>query len=71
MPKLKTKKTLVKRVKITKAGKILKKQNRMGHLKSKLSSSRKTRKKGLAAQPNKGHINVLRKMLGKLSKGIK
>jgi len=63
MPKLKTKKTLVKRIRVTKTGKIMKKQNNMGHLKVKKSSSAKHRKKKLLQQKNRGHIKVLKRLL--------
>ena len=68
--KLKTKKTLLKRVKITKNGKILKKQSNTGHLKRKWSASRKSRKGSKLVQENKGHISKLKTLLGKLGKGI-
>lgn len=71
MPKMKTKKTLTKRVRITKKGKILKKQTRTGHLKSKMSNSRKLRKKHDLAQENKGHKKVIKALLGRLGRGIK
>jgi large subunit ribosomal protein L35 len=71
MPKLKSKKTLLKRIKITGTGKIIKKQTRIGHLKRKWSTNRKFRKRRLDVQENKGHIKVFRQLLGKLSKGVK
>ncbi len=71
MPKLKTKKTLTKRVKITKGGKIIKKQSRTGHLKSKWSSSKNSRKSRSSVQENRGHILIIKRMLGKLGKNIK
>jgi ribosomal protein L35 len=71
MPKVKTKKTLTKRIKITKGGKILKKQSRTGHLKSKWSSSKKSRKTKRLTQHNKGHKDVIKKLLGKYGKTIK
>jgi len=71
MPKIKTKKTLMKRIKVTKKGKILKGQTRTGHLKVKWSANRKYRKKQLETQDNAGHIKVLKKLLGKHSKGVK
>lgn len=63
MPKLKTKKTLLKRIKITKNGKILRAQIGNGHLKVKRHSRRKHRKANEAVQSNKGHIIKLKKML--------
>lgn len=63
--KLKTKKTLAKRIKITKTGKILKKSIEAGHLKVKWSAKKKYRKKGSSEQLNKGHRKMFKKMLGK------
>ncbi|MFC1622280.1 50S ribosomal protein L35 [Patescibacteria group bacterium] len=65
MPKLKTKKTLQKRVRITKTGKIVKKQVRTGHLKEKWDSKKKFRKARKKVQPNKGHIKKFKRMLGR------
>lgn len=71
MPKLKTKKTLIKRIKISKTGKIVKKQSSIGHLKAKRDSSRKSRKKNLLTQTNRGHIKIFKKLLGKQGRNIK
>lgn len=71
MPKLKTRKTLSKRVKISKGGKIMKKQSRTGHLKVKWSSSRKFRKAKRLAQHNKGHIRSIKKMLARAGRNIR
>jgi len=68
--KLKTKKTLLKRVKITKGGKIVKKQVGMGHLKQKKSGPRKTRKGKRLIQENKGHRKIFKKLLGKHGRNI-
>lgn len=65
MPKIKTKKTLQKRIRVTKSGKILKKQVRTGHLKVKWGSNKKHRKAKMKVQPNKGHIKKLKVMVGK------
>lgn len=65
MPKLKTKKTLLKRVRVTGTGKLMKKQIRTGHLKVKWSSTKKFRKNMKLEQKNKGHIKKLKRMLGK------
>lgn len=64
MSKLKTKKTLRKRVKITKTGKIVKKQVRTGHLKRKWSASKKSRKTRLENQENSGHRKIIKNLLG-------
>ena len=68
--KLKTKKTLFKRVKISKGGKIVKKQVGMGHLKQKKSGPNKTRKSKRLLQENAGHKKIFRKMLGGHGKNI-
>lgn len=64
MPKIKTKKTLAKRIRLTKNGKLIRKQTRIGHLKIKMDASRKGRKKRLVMQENLGHIKKLRTLLG-------
>jgi ribosomal protein L35 len=71
MPKLKTKKTLMKRIRITKGGKVLKKQSSIGHLKRKWDASKHARKKNRLIQLNKGHIRIFRQLLAKAGKGIK
>jgi ribosomal protein L35 len=68
--KLKTKKTLMKRVKITKSGIILKKQNDTGHLKRKWASNKKHRKLGLEAVESSGYRKNIKKLLGKQGKRI-
>jgi large subunit ribosomal protein L35 len=68
MPKLKTRKTLKKRVKVTKTGKLLKKQVRTGHLMSKMDAARRSRKARRVIQTDIGHIRMLKKLLGKLAK---
>lgn len=68
--KIKTKKTLLKRVKISKNGKIVKKQVGMGHLKEKKSGPNKTRKSKRLLQENAGHKKIFRKMLGGHGKHI-
>lgn len=68
--KIKTKKTLLRRVKITKGGKIMKKNIGMGHLKEKKSSPNKSRNTGLGEQTNAGHRKMFKKMLNKHGKEI-
>jgi ribosomal protein L35 len=63
--KMKTRKTLTKRIRVTSTGKLVKKQSSQGHLKSKRDASRKLRKKGRLVQTNKGHIKVLRRLLAR------
>ncbi|MFZ2663791.1 MAG: 50S ribosomal protein L35 [Patescibacteria group bacterium] len=70
MPKLKTRKTLLKRIKITKKGKFMKKLVGMGHLKVKTTVDRKARKSKLSEQMNAGHKRKFRKLLAKHSRGI-
>jgi len=70
MPKMKTKKTLLKRIKITKGGKIMKKNSQTGHLKIKSDASTKSRKKGLKVQLGFGQIKRLRTLLARFGKGI-
>lgn len=66
----KTRKTLIKRVKITKSGKILKKQNRTGHLKRKWSANKKHRKTGLEEVTSKGYKDKIKTLLGKAGRNI-
>ena len=71
MPKIKSKKTLLKRIKVTKGGKIVKKSVSIGHLKRKWSSSKKNRKNLMQSQPNAGHKRIFKKLLNKMGKGVK
>lgn len=66
----KTKKTLLKRVKITKNGKILKKQNRTGHLRRKWSANKYHRKTGLEEVGASGYVKKIKSLLGKHGKKI-
>ncbi|NMB70448.1 50S ribosomal protein L35 [candidate division WWE3 bacterium] len=66
--KLKTRKTLTKRIRVTNTGKLVKKQSSQGHLKEKRDTSRKLRKKHTLVQSNKGHIRILRRLLAKAGK---
>ena len=70
MPKIKTKKTLLKRLKITKTGKILKNQVSTGHLKVKWDADKKSRKNRTDEQTNSGHRKIFKKLLGSYGKGI-
>ncbi len=71
MPKMKTKKTAIKRIKITKSGKLLKKKIRTSHLKSKWTTNRRHRKASGSSVENIGHKNIYKKLLNKLAKGVK
>lgn len=63
MPKIKTKKSLTKRFKVTKSGKILRRHNFTGHLRVKKSKSKKRSQKRLVEV--KGYYaKKLRKFLG-------
>jgi len=64
--KQKTKKTLTKRVKITKSGKILKKKLRTSHLKAKWTANRKHRKAGLNQISSK---KIQKKLMAMLARG--
>jgi ribosomal protein L35 len=71
MPKLKTKKTAIKRIKVTKSGKLIRKQVRTGHLKRKWTTNKRHRKTGLKTVPNAGHKKIFKKLLNKYGKAIK
>lgn len=68
---MKTRKTLMKRIKITKTGKVMKKQNSNGHLKRKMDSSRRGRKNQILQQSDAGHTKRFKIMLGKAGRNIK
>jgi len=70
MPKLKTRKTLLKRIKLTKNGKMMKKLIGMAHLKVKTTVDRKASKKNLREQIDIGHRKMFRKLLAKHSRRI-
>jgi ribosomal protein L35 len=61
----KTKKTLIKRVKITKGGKILKKQNQTGHLNRKNDANKGHRKDRIEEVTAKGYRKKIKRMLAK------
>jgi len=69
MPKMKTKKTAAKRVKITKGGKIMRKKVRTSHLKSKWTTNRRQRKAGRSEVENIGHKKIFQQLLNKYLKG--
>lgn len=70
MGKVKTKKTLTKRVRVTKNGKIVKKSTRIGHLKVKWSSAQKHRKARKSLVKNKGQRKLMKKLLRKIGRRI-
>jgi ribosomal protein L35 len=63
MAKQKTHKTLSKRIKISKSGKIMTKAIRTGHLKAKWSTNKKFRKQGYMEQATEGYIKNIKKLL--------
>jgi ribosomal protein L35 len=70
MPKLKTRKTLMKRIKITKNGKVMRKQSQIGHLKVKWDASKHARKGRRDTDLDKGHRVTFKKLLGKAGRHI-
>ena len=70
MPKLKTRKTLKKRVKISKSGKIMVGAVCNGHLKAGRSANRKGRKKGRHELKSGGFKTKFKKMLAKKGSSI-
>lgn len=62
MPKLKTKKSAQERFKKTKTGKILRRQARTSHLRSKQSSKTK-RRKDKRIQADKSYKGTIKKMI--------
>lgn len=64
MPKQKTKKSVAKRFKITKTGKVIRRRGFKRHLNVKKSSSKKRRLKR-PAKADKSHAKKIRKVLGK------
>ena len=71
MPKLKTRKTLMKRIKITKKGKVVRKQSQIGHLKVKWDASKHSRKGRRGTIGSKAKTNTFKKLLGKAGRHIK
>jgi len=69
MPKLKTRKTLMKRVKVTKTGKFMKKLIGMGHLKATKGVDQKEKKGKITQQMNVGHRRMFKKLLAKQVRG--
>lgn len=64
MPKLKTKKALAKRVRVTKTGKILRShQLRSGHLR-RHKSKRALRRHARVMKVSKGQVKAVKRMLG-------
>jgi len=65
MPKLKTKKTLLKRIRVTKNKKFIRGQIDAGHLKEKWGTNKKFRKAKSKIIKNKGYRKKFKKLLGK------
>ena len=70
MPKIKSRKTLLKRIRITKRGKIMRKSSRIGHLKEKSDSSTKSRKKNSIRLRNSGQLRIFKKLLAQRGRGV-
>ncbi|HID17321.1 TPA: 50S ribosomal protein L35 [Candidatus Bathyarchaeota archaeon] len=64
MPKVKTKKTVKERFRVTKTGKVLHKRGSISHRTSKERSSAKSRR-GRVQQLSKTEVRRVRRMLGK------
>jgi ribosomal protein L35 len=69
--KLKTRKTLMKRIRITKNGKLVRRKTQIGHLKVKWDSSRTSRKNRTSVQEDRGHKRVFKKLLAGAGRRIK
>lgn len=63
MPKLKSKRTLLKRIKITKNGKFMRKLVGMAHVKETKSVDRKEKKGKITEQTHSGNRRVFKKLL--------
>jgi ribosomal protein L35 len=70
MPKLKTRKTLLKRIKISKNGRITKRKVGLKHLKVNKDVGHKQRNNAASAFTNKKIIGRFKKMLGKHGKKL-
>jgi len=62
MPKLKTKKIVAKRFKVTGSGKIMRLHSRTSHLKSKESARTKRRKKGYE-EVSKSFVKTVKRLM--------
>lgn len=70
MPKIKTRRTLLKRIRITRTGKVMKRKVGLKHLKIKASSGQKTRSKGLKVLGSAKIQGNFKKMLGKHGRSL-
>lgn len=70
MPKLKSKKTLVKRLKITKGGFLIRKKIGLKHLMATKRTNQRLRARKLANVRSKGYIKKFKKLLGKQGKRL-
>lgn len=70
MPKLKTKKTLAKRLKITKRGVVIRKKIGLKHLMVGKKTNQRFRARKLTSIKSKGYIKNLKKLLGKQGKNL-
>ena len=67
MPKLKTKKTLLRRIKITKKGKMIRNKVGLNHLKVKVGTNQNFRHGKQAQITTKGYRKKFKRLLGKAS----
>jgi ribosomal protein L35 len=70
MPKLKTRKTLLRRIKISRNGKVTKRKIGLKHLKVNKGVNQKQRNNSTGAFINKKIIGRFKKMLGKYGKNL-
>jgi ribosomal protein L35 len=70
MPKLKTRKTLLRRIKISRNGKVTKRKIGLKHLKVNKNVGQKQRNNSSSAFINKKIIGRFKKMLGKYGKNL-
>ena len=70
MPKLKTRKTLLRRIKISRNGKVTKRKVGLKHLMFNKATGQKQRSKGGSAFTNVKIVSRFKKMLGKYGKKL-
>lgn len=71
MPKIKTRKTAQKRIKVSKGGKLIMKKINTSHLKRKWSANKRHRKRSTVSITNRGQIKRFKKLLGKGARRVK
>jgi len=70
MQKLKTKKTLLRRIKISKNGKLIRRKIGLKHLKVNLSGNHKRRSSAMSTFENRKIRGRFKKMLGSFGKNL-